>query len=541
MRFLDLTRIKSYEIITDVTNYFRKKFRIANLIFSYSTAYGQIILAVTDIFQVFFVYLQDAAVENNILQAKRIHSIYGWAKISGHDPLRGVSAVGDITLSLKPSHPEVQLNTVYLYNFMKLKCNETGISYLLDLGTDLISLLLGSEIPTFRIIEGSFEAQFFTGTGEDAQSFNVKVPAGRFIEQNHVFITVNGEKYDQVESIYDHTWGSKKFVCKTGLKGGIDIFFGRSINSTVPPEGAEIRVDYLLTNGSIGNIDEFDTVTFNFEDAGYNILGAEVDLNEIFQVVPHNKPQFGADPENVELTTQLIALSSRNMILHDQKSIKYYFTKMNLFSFVDVVNEYDDAHNGQFVVTLIPDVLQRLDAATDCFNIPTSKFLLSDSLINRLLTRIENSGDASLDVSIAIENVTIKRYVLYLIVNVFKNSNNYIISDVNVKRDIKAVLNTYQSSNFRSRHNVIPHSDIVRIVDEIEYVDSVKAVFIGEENELVNGTTIGFDEIGNITTKANELPLIRGGWTDRNGLTYEDSFDILASKPQSVNIVINYV
>lgn len=541
MRFLQQSRIKSYEIITDITNYFRKKFRIANLVFSYASAYGQIILAVTDIFSIFFVYLQDAAVENNILQAKRIHSIYGWAKISGHDPMRGVSAVGDITLSLKPTYPAVQLNTIYLYNYMKLKCSETGITYLLDLVKDLQAITLGSEMPTLRIIEGTFEAQFFTGTGEDSQSFNVKVPAGRFIEQNRLYITVNGERYDKVESIYDFTYGSRKFVCKTGLKGGVDIFFGRKINSIIPDQGVEIRVDYLITNGSIGNIDEFDTATFVFDDPGYTVMGTEVDLNQIFYVKCDNKPQFGADPESVELTTQLIALSSRNQILHDQKSIKYYFTKMNLFSFVDVANEYDEAHNGQFVVTLIPDVMQKLDTNTDCFNIPISRFLLSDTLINRLLTRIENSGDKSLDVSIGIENVTIKRYVLYLIINVFKDSNNYIISDINVKRDVKTVLNKYLGGNIRTRHNVIPHSDLVRIVDEIDYVDSLKAVLVSEENEVVRGTGIGFNEIGDAVTKVNELPLIRGGWTDRNGIYYEDGFDITSDKNQSVNFVINYI
>lgn len=541
MKFLEATRVKSYEIISDTTNYFRKKFRIANLIFSYASAYGQIILAVTDIIQVFFIYLQDVAAENNILQAKRVHSIYGWAKISGHDPLRGVSAQGDIALSLKPNYPSVYLNTVYLYNYMKLKCNENGLTYLLDLNTDLIPLILGSNIPSFRIIEGLFEVQFQTGTGEDYQSFNIKVPAGRYIEHYHVFITVNGERYEQVESIYDLTYGSKKFVCKTGLKGGIDVFFGRSSNSIVPPLGSEIRIDYLLTNGSIGTIDEFDKATFVFEDPGYNVLGSEIDLNDYFNISVVNKPQFGADPENVELTTKLISLSSRNQILHDAKSIKYYFTKMNLFSFVDVQNEYDDAHNAQFVVTLIPDITSKLSLSNDCFNLNLTDFLLSRNTRNRLLTRIENSGDKSIDVSIDIENVTLKRYVVYLVLNVFKNYNNYIVSDTNVKRDIKNVLNNYLSKNIRNRHNVIPHSDIVRIVDEIEYIDSVKAVFVGEENELVKGNSVGFDSLGNIEVKSNELPLIRGGWSDRNGVFYEDTFDILSDKPQSVNFVINYI
>ena len=58
---------------------------------------------------------------------------------------------------------------------------------------------------------------------------------------------------------------------------------------------------------------------------------------------------------------------------------------------------------------------------------------------------------------------------------------------------------------------------------------------------MVRGTGIGFNEIGDAVTKVNELPLIRGGWTDRNGIYYEDGFDITSDKNQSVNFVINYI
>lgn len=540
MNILELTRIKSYEVITDITTYFRKKFNLAGLVFSYSTAYGQIILAVTDIVQVFYVYLQDVAVENNILQAKRIHSIYGWAKLAGHDPMRGKSAIGDISLKIRPDHPSVNSNTIYLFNYMKLKCEQNGLTYLLDLGTDLLPVVFGSDIPNIKIIEGKFEVQFFTGTGEDLQSFNMKVPAGSFIETDNVYLSVNGIKYKQVKSIYDFAYGNKAYICKTGLKGGVDIFFGRSNGDNIPKLGQTIRVDYLLTNGSLGNIDESEFAIFTFTDNGYDLMGNELDLNGIFKIESDNSPQLGADPEDVELTRSLITLSSKNDLLHDKKSITYYFTKMNLFSYVNVRNEYED-HNAQFIVTLIPDVFQKTTAETDSFNIPLNKFLLTDTYINRLLNSVEQSGDKSLSISIDIENATIKRYTLYLIVNVFRNKGTYVVSDVNVRRDIKNILNKYQVSNTRTRHNMIPHSDIVRIIDEMDYVDSVKAVFVGEENERLGGTNIGFDELGNILVGENDLPIIRGGWKDRNGVIFEDDFDIMSTKPQSVNIIIKYV
>jgi hypothetical protein len=201
-----------------------------------------------------------------------------------------------------------------------------------------------------------------------------------------------------------------------------------------------------MTNGRLGNIDELDFSTFSFIDNGYDILGNEINLNSIFSIKVNNTPQFGADPEDVELTRNLISLASRNKFLHDEKSIKYYFKKMNLYSYVDERNEYVDG-NGQFIVTLIPDVLQKTGLEVDSFNINLGKFLLSDNHITRLLNFTEKSGEKSLSVSIDIENAIIKRYVLYLIVYVFRNKDNYIVNDITTKREIKSIINAYTIKN----------------------------------------------------------------------------------------------
>jgi hypothetical protein len=540
MKFLQTNRVKAFEIINDTISYFSKKYRLAGLVFSYATAYGQIILAVSDLVQVFFVYLQDVAVENNVLQAKRISSIYAHARVKGHDPMRGSSAVGSISLALKPTYPSVTMDTIYFYNYMKVKCNDNGLIYLLDLGIDLLSISLKSAIPNMRIIEGSFEVQTFTGTGEDLQSFNVAVPVGRFIEKDRIYVTANGVKYSGVSSLYEFSYGRPCFVTKTGIRNGVDIYFGRNYNAVVPKFGEQIRVDYLITNGAVGNFSEFETATFTFMDTGYDPLGNEIDLNQFFNISIDQSPQFGADPEGIELTRKLIPLSGQNTLLHDRKTIEYYFTKMNLYSYVHVRNEYNE-DTGQFVVTLIPDIFQKVTTETDYFNIALDRFLLSDNHINRLLNRIEASGEKTLYTSIDIENADIKRYVLHLIIYCHRNAGSYIINDMNVRKDVKSKLNDYLIKSVRTRHNVIPHSDIVRIIDEIAYVDSVKAVFISEENEAADAKTIGFDDIGNIFTEPESLPLLRGGWSDRNGVYYDDDFDVTSEKMQTINVMIKYI
>ena len=45
-------------------------------------------------------------------------------------------------------------------------------------------------------------------------------------------------------------------MVKTGQTGGIDVFFGNGFNGKVPDLGSTILIEYLITDGEAGNIDE---------------------------------------------------------------------------------------------------------------------------------------------------------------------------------------------------------------------------------------------------------------------------------------------
>ena len=94
------------------------------------------------------------------------------------------------------------------------------------------------------------------------------------------------------------------------------------------------------------------------------------------------------------------------------------------------------------------------------------------------------------------------------------------------------------------RRTIIPASDIIRIVERIDGIDSVNINFLSEANEnmqasLPGAPVVGLDNFGDIKIGLNELPVIRGGWTDRNGITYADG--IYTDQPSSVNIHIKGV
>jgi hypothetical protein len=79
------------------------------------------------------------------------------------------------------------------------------------------------------------------------------------------------------------------------------------------------------------------------------------------------------------------------------------------------------------------------------------------------------------------------------------------------------------------------------LIENIEGVDTVNVNFMSEDNEISKKTNpsapvIGLDDLGNIVIAREEFPLIRGGWTDRNGVFYADG--IYTDKPCSVNIIV---
>ena len=84
-----------------------------------------------------------------------------------------------------------------------------------------------------------------------------------------------------------------------------------------------------------------------------------------------------------------------------------------------------------------------------------------------------------------------------------------------------------------------PSVGLLAIIEAIEGVDSVNAWFVSEQNEASKAddptaSVVGLDSFGDIVIGKGELPLIRGGWTDRNGAFYEDSTN--DRKPSSINM-----
>ena len=96
-----------------------------------------------------------------------------------------------------------------------------------------------------------------------------------------------------------------------------------------------------------------------------------------------------------------------------------------------------------------------------------------------------------------------------------------------IKGQIVEQIGSYFVNN--TRKDRIPKSDLIKLVEGISGVDSVSIQIIGEENErsaianptLSNPPLVGLDEFNDIIVEPNEFAIIRGGFKDRSGNTYE--------------------
>jgi hypothetical protein len=159
---------------------------------------------------------------------------------------------------------------------------------------------------------------------------------------------------------------------------------------------------------------------------------------------------------------------------------------------------------------------------------------LTDYQKNQLLRYIEKSGSKLISTDVKIIDPVPSQYVINTTVIVFDDVDTSII-----KRDILNNLGTFFIQN--TRRNRIPKSDLIKIIEEVNGVDSVSVSIVSKKNEISkisnpNARDIGLDEFNDIITEENELPLIRGGFSDRYGNAYSEGITEDALGPVNIQI-----
>lgn len=532
--FLSKLRIKAYDTLNDTLNYLITKYKVSYRQFTYASPYFQILQTLNNHMQNMYYYLQDALNQSNFETANRQHTVFGLARLQGHNAYRGKSAVGQVILRVKPDFKRELMsgNTLYIPNYSKILCLDNGLSYLVNIGSDYCTFNIEEQKQLkLPIIEGTIESQVFTGTGEDIQTFECQASQWQMFDHDFVHVRSNGQYYEQYDSLYDIPYKTRGCLVKTGMSSGIDIIFGKSINAIVPQLGEEIIVDYLISSGSVGNIMR-DNPTWEMNDTCFDSLGNEISMKDIFYCDTLVSPRFGADAEDMNLTKILAPNISRNFIIHDKRSIEYFLRRMNYFSIIKIFKRAID-HINEYSLILIPKIKNRLVSGEDYFSMDINKILLSEQEKSTLLEHINQSGRKSANVSITLGQPDIKRFVMYVFLEVHKTLNHKSVNEDDVRAKVRTSLNQYFLNN--DRVNKIPHSDIVALLDDMLEIDTVKVVFIGDDG------TDSIDDMGNISVADTEVAVIRGGWTDDNGVHYADEYDPVGDTLGSVNVSIDMI
>ena len=540
-------------LLKDTIEYTVDTFKQGRTNFTVASAYGQIIFVTQNIAQLILYYIEDSITELNIRTATRSNSVYGLVQLAGHTATRAISATGEIGLVAKnPGSQDLPGGVVVIPNYTRIKCKTNGLEYVLDLPSDDIRVSADGRNNgiTMKIVQGNIETQTFTGSGNSLYSLPVSAQQTALVDNYLVHVYINGEKWRKYDSLYDIPRNGKGYLIKNGVTSGIDIIFG-NVNFGLPPAlGSEIKVEYLITSGQTGNITLTDGEEASFEwvEPGFTIFGDDVDLNETFIIKSSNPPDFGTNPEPLSLTRLIGPKTSRSFVLANPDNYIIFLEKFNIFSIIDAFSTPGDLniHDDNIIyLFLIPDVRKRLKTNENYFSLEESRFLLSKYQKNKVLDLIDRSGSKIVTTEVSLIDPVITRYVINISLITFQG-----YAEESIRQDILQRLSDYFLTI--RRRDRIPRSDLIAILEGIEGIDSVNMNIVSETDELAfikwnklptvlktkikQPTPTALDEFGDIIIKRKELPLIRGGWNDRRGITYEPGIN--QDKPSAINIHI---
>ena len=584
-KFLESARVKASDIISDARVYISRVYGRAGELFTTASPFAQIMNVVSELTELIMFYIEDATVEQNIMTAQQSESVYGLARLTGHDPARGFSAVGEIEVRWKPGKQnDVAGDAIYIPTNSQLRSDLNGFTYLMRSANDIIALST-SEVNYIKIpiVQGTIETQQVTGTGEKFQTFNIQT--GGTTAHDMVNVTVNGESWRVYDSIYDMNSASRGVVVKTGVTGGIDLFFGNDNFGKVPQNGSIIAIDYIKSKGSEGNLGESKDVTFKFVDFGFDGLKTEYDLNEFLEIKVTSSPKMGADPESLEFTKLIAPLQSKSFVLATPENYEHFLARYNMFSYIDAYNTTEDQYlddDNIIYLFLLPDVKSKLIGKQDYFSVPTEEFFFSQSELGAIREAVENSGQQMVTTEIEFVEPKKKLYAMNINVRHFEGYD-----EIQLMNNIRAKISEYLLKI--TRRDRLPKSDIVALIEGVDGVDSVNVQFISKSYEdalrtgsyTVTQTTItpqspvledvgngknrilffkktvtsstvafnagegipmevrkevtGLDEFGDILLSKEDVAMFRGGWQDRTGATVVDDPKIGALSSMTVN------
>lgn len=538
MRFIEISfsRVKQ-EIETFLKNEYNK----AGLLFSNASPYGQILTVIENLHELSLLYLKNTInnLDLSLPNSMNERIIRNAAIFAGHIPGRSISATGTLKFTLKPNidlEKEIGGGRVTLRNRSNIKNKTNGLDYALDLGTEKITHNLKEKKSFFvNIIQGKWQVSNNTGAGLPLQTIQVSNPNGKDIENFNVIVRVNGYNWENKRHLYDMIPEEGSVVVRTGFNGGIDVVFGNGAFGQIPPIGSRIDILYLSSDGGSGNIFRRTKNDWTFIDDITDGYGSTLDAEKLFDIDIYVDINFGAEKESFMFTKNMLPLVTNNAVLALPQHFAYEIKKLGVFSHVNAYEKSDT-----IFITATPNISLFKNQADDYFNINMGAFKLDEYEISKIDKYLKSSGTIQLTKKYKIINPKLSFYAMYVYVIPYSNA-----TDDSINAQITQAVSSYFL--FLGRIDRIPKLDIIKALSVISDIHSVDIQFISKKNEIYhkNGkvnqnyqpnTTIGLDPVlGDILIDPDEVPVLRGNWSDRNGIFYSD--DMTSTGLKAINII----
>jgi len=583
LKFLNKLRVTGAQIKQDARTYISRIYKRAGTLFTEASPFAQLLSVMSEMSELIMFYVEDSLVEQNIYTAQQAESIYGMSRLTGHDATRGYAAFGEIDFRWKPGADFTKIAGTGLTfdGRAVIKFDSNGLKYTVQTPRERFRVEKSNKNKfTCEIIQGEYESQTVTGTGENLQSFNINVRG--LTDHNKITVYVNGEVWTKHVSLYDMNANEKSYIVKTGISGGLDLYFGNGSFGMPPANGATIEVEYIKHDGDKGNLRDGSDLTVKWETEGEDSIGELHDLNEFFDVTVTSSPKMGAERESTEFTKILTPLASKSYVLATPDNYEYFLSKYNQYSYIDAYNRTDDQYlddDNVVYIFAMPDFKRKLTANMDYFSLPQQEMFFTQSEYDAMYQVIQNSGQMMMAAEVKFVEPVVKKYSMDVAIRYFDG-----FSKQEIANDVRLAISNYMLNI--TRRDKLPKSDIVYILEEIEGIDSVNVRFISqkeedalrlgyyetvittiqpqepvtlenigngkqkyvffqkiEESNLVRinpGDSIpdsvrGLDQWGDIIMGKDEVAIFRGGWLDRDGDLVDDDVKLNEEAALSIN------
>lgn len=564
LKIFKLNRIRYEELMEDAINYVKKTYRASNQNFTLASPFAQLLSVILHLGRMVLYYIEDSITSLNIATASRPDNIKGLAQLTGHRAQRVQSAraAGRIQYN-DTGNQELNGRVMYIPNKLPVQNALNGISYIILFGQDTAKMTMqaGNYIDC-SLLQGVLKYQKTTSTGQALQSFNFAERNYREIEQYFVNIYVNNEPWVIVDSFNDLTYNQKACVVRTGLTSGIDVFFGNGDFGMIPPAGAVILAEYVVSDGIGGNISanyvNETTSPWKFNAPGYLEDGTQVTLNDNFSLKLRTDLIFGSPSEDITLTQMLAPHTSRSFVLANETNYKYFLEKMGMFSTVEVIKGYSTQEANAMAriaydkaQTEYYDVFNKWQTAVDEYGESSDEAQALYDSVQNALNAMNSAQDKVEDTDMPDNTVylmlipdikkrlttsvnyftcneslfTLTSDEQYNILQLIENSGQKVITMENrilepklPRFAINADVKIWEGHNMQSvysdcldrlsqyllnntRKDIIPVSDITALFEAVEGVDSVRVWFDAdvENTEIYQQEGFyGIDDLGDV-------------------------------------------